>query len=349
MIFLGDIALPDNIKPNITRLPFGFKNIVVANLEGPIVPDNSSQIKDKKLFNGDNIFDLLKDLNIKVVSLANNHIFDYPNYYQNTINKLLLNDIKFTGAGENLEEASKPAIVVENGQEYALLSFGWDVIKCTYATDNSLGVNPLEIDSVTKGIKKTKIEYPDAKIIILNHWNYELEVYPQPMHRKLAQISIDLGVEAVIGHHSHCVQGIEIYKGKPIIYGLGNWYIPDGVFFNGKLKYPQISKKQIAVEIDEDKLIVHEFEYNPLNNSIEYKQTSKIEECEMIKNLTPFNGMNHEEYYRWFRVNRRKKRGLPIFYDYDKRMKNIFYKEMIKLRQNGIELLLKFRLKNGPS
>ena len=61
------------------------------------------------------------------------------------------------------------------------------------------------------------------RIIAFMHWNTELELYPQPLDRELSHALIDLGVFAVIGCHAHRVQGYEIYKGHPIVYGLGNF------------------------------------------------------------------------------------------------------------------------------
>ena len=73
-----------------------------------------------------------------------------------------------------------------------------------------------------KCIENTRKNYPNAKIITLPHWNYELELYPQPMHRELARLMVDAGAEGVFGHHPHCVNGIEYYKDAPIVYSLGN-------------------------------------------------------------------------------------------------------------------------------
>lgn len=51
-----------------------------------------------------------------------------------------------------------------------------------------------------------------------------MELYPQPFDRELSKVLIDLGVYAVLGCHAHRVQQIEFYKGRPIVYGLGNFY-----------------------------------------------------------------------------------------------------------------------------
>ena len=349
MIFLGDIALPRRIKPKITYLPDCFSAPAIANLEGAIVHNDSHYYTNEtKLYNHESVIDFLIQLNVKVVSLGNNHITDIPEAFNNTKKLLRENGIGYCGAGHSIEEARKAAVLKEGGKTYAFLSFGWDIVKCKYVNKHKLGVNPLEKDNLIKSIKKTKNLYPNAKIIILPHWDYELELYPQPMHRELAKNAIDAGADAIFGHHTHCVQGIEFYKKKPIVYGLGNWFIPDGVYFKGKLKFPQISKDQIAIEWNNLDLICHKFLYNSDNQEIKYIESYSIEESSYIKELTPFNGMNQKEYLQWFKKNRRKKKGLPVFSDNDSIYIYSAKKIWVQIRQKIIDILLKLAIKKGP-
>ena len=93
MIFIGDIALPKGVTPKIDYLPECFTQPVVANLEGVIAIKDSVSLKEKKLFNDEEVLGFLKRLNVKVVSLANNHITDIPDSFENTKRLLDLNDI----------------------------------------------------------------------------------------------------------------------------------------------------------------------------------------------------------------------------------------------------------------
>ncbi len=72
------------------------------------------------------------------------------------------------------------------------------------------------------------------------------------MHRNISRDLIDLGVAGVVGCHSHCPQGAEFYKGKPIAYGLGNFYLPSNCYFNGKLVFPSFSKETYALKVNDD-------------------------------------------------------------------------------------------------
>ena len=129
----------------IKNLPACFKNqSVVANLEGAIVHDARSFLSECKVFNSEDVLPFIKNLNIKVVSIGNNHITDATFAFSHTCNCLKPNEISCCGAVMNRKDASKPAMITENGVTYAFLSFGWDVISCKYVSDGVLGVNPLE-------------------------------------------------------------------------------------------------------------------------------------------------------------------------------------------------------------
>jgi len=345
MIFIGDIALPKGVTPKIDYLPECFTQPVIANLEGAIAIKNSASTKDMKLFNDEDVLSFLKQLNVKVVSLGNNHITDIAGSFENTKKLLDNNDIAYCGAGYSLDEASKAAILKEEEKTYAFLSFGWDVISCEYVGKYDLGVNPLEKDNVVKCIKNVKKAYPEAEIIILPHWDYELEVYPQPMHRELARIAIDAGADAIFGHHSHCVQGIEFYKSKPIIYGLGNWFIPDGVYSNGRSRFPEYSRTQVAIEWEDKNIICHWFEYEPNEHKLRYLKSEDLKESLYMKEISCFTNMSISEYIKWFKKNRKKKRLLPIYKYNDSYLANKFKNFWVISRQKIITALFKLGLK----
>lgn len=350
MIFIGDIAVTKDVNPKIVNLPEVFKlNTVIANLEGSIVPNNAVTTKETKLFNDISVVRFLENLNVKVVSLGNNHITDVPEAFQNTKEILDRKKIAWCGAGDNLEEASYPAIINIDNEQLAFLSFGWNVISCIYAEKKKVGCNPLSTEWVLECINNTKKNYPNAKIIVLPHWNYELELYPQPMHRELARLMIDAGAEGVFGHHPHCVNGIEYYKNAPIVYSLGNWFIPDGVYFDNRLRFPNIAKLQLAVEWNGKELICHWFEYKPENQAIEFIESLPVDECKRIKELTPYYDMDNATYIKWFKRNRRKKKGLPIYKYANSSYRNTINTKWVLTRQRAIKLLLKLRVKSAPN
>ena len=74
------------------------------------------------------------------------------------------------------------------------------------------------------------------------HWNYDMETMPFPMHVCLSRNLIDAGASGVIGSHSHVPHAVEVYKGKPIAYRLGNFYLPSGIYFDGNVPHMLTSK-----------------------------------------------------------------------------------------------------------
>ena len=172
------------------------------------------------------------------------------------------------------------------------------------------------------------------------HWNIELERYPQPAHRQLAFSVIENGANAVIGHHPHCVGGFEMYQNCPIAYSLGDWWIPHGVFFDGKLSFPDYTLPQIAFEWDIDRQpVLHWFEYERETHSISYRQSQFLESDAQPSDHTPFAGLSHKAYKKWFRRHRVKRKGLPIYYDFSATLRNGLRDRFIGGRHVAISLI----------
>ena len=180
------------------------------------------------------------------------------------------------------------------------------------------------------------------------HWDYELEIYPMPMHRQLAHRAIEWGADAVIGTHPHCVQGIEIHRGAPIVYSLGNWLFPHGIFINGKLSFPECALRQLAFEWNSKskEMICHWFDFDSIINQINFVGSEKAEESELISKLTFFKGFSHAEYVGWFTKNRKKRLLLPVYKSSNSKVSNLFRDWWIVLRGHLIDLLLKHNSKD---
>lgn len=84
MIFLGDIAIPEGIDIVIENLDLFHGKNVIANLEGLITSTDNVSIEDNKLFSNKIVVKILKELNVNVVSLANNHVTDVPDAWEET-------------------------------------------------------------------------------------------------------------------------------------------------------------------------------------------------------------------------------------------------------------------------
>lgn len=316
MIFLGDVAHPFSTPPDWSALGavVGGKP-VVANLEGAFV-NSTEGLRERKLFNHISVVTTLEAVDVKVLCLANNHITDVERGVQVTRRILAENNMLAVGAGTP-EEAASPVFMTCGDREYAFLAFGWSTIECVPARSGRAGVNPLKPSTVLRAIRRLREQRPSTVIVAMFHWNMELERYPQPAHRQLAFAAIDAGANAIIGHHPHCVGGFEIYKGCPVAYSLGDWWIPQGVFLNGALEFPDYTLRQVALEWEFGKsTVLHWFNYSREGHGIEYDYSETLIDALDIPDHTPFWRQSREEYERWFRRNRVKRKALPVYYDY---------------------------------
>ena len=194
----------------------------------------------------------IKDMGFDVVSLANNHVWDLGEEgLKNTIEILKANGIKYCGAGMDIEEASKPAIIEKDGIRIAILAY------CMYgskylgyvelAGDGKAGINPLDIDKVVDDIKNAKKMFD--KVIVLPHWGREYRYDPLPNCVTMAKRMIDSGADAVLGSHTHQMQPFLKYKGKPICFSMGNFLFPDFYMYPPRpIWYPASKESVVGIE-----------------------------------------------------------------------------------------------------
>jgi hypothetical protein len=348
MIFLGDVAVPFVAKPKISAMPWGATEPVIANLEGAY--SAAREVPTWQLCNSSITEEVIQRCGITAVTLANNHIMDMGTNLRGTYEWLSRQNVGYFGAGDNFREASAPIFLDDNGHRIGLIGFGWHVIGCRPASVNSAGCNRLDPAHVLASVDHFFHNHSDAKLILFMHWDYELETYPQPMHRQLAHSAIDRGVSAVIGCHSHCIQGIEYYRDAPIVYGLGNWFLSEGVFKKGALRFPEISKMQIAFEWKNDRLLdrVHLFRFDADREELTLVKSSAVLEMEEVTMMSQFVDMSHSEYVAWFRENRRKRKLLPVYKDYRSARLNSIFDFAVWTRQKVIEAAVQLNLKRGP-
>lgn len=154
------------------------------------------------------------------VTLANNHFRDYGDEgVMNTIDACNAMGIDTVGGGKNLQEAS--AILYKQIGEQTLAVINCCEHEFSIATDNHGGANPLNPVQQHYAIKEAK-EKADYVLVIV-HGGHEHWQLPSPRMVETYQFFIDAGADAVVNHHQHCYSGFEVYNGKPIFYGLGNF------------------------------------------------------------------------------------------------------------------------------
>ena len=338
MYFLADFA---SYKNNIEINGLNEGETILLNCEGYLV-ENIVSLNDS-VFNNVNLYnELSKKFNI-ILNLSNNHTMDIPTGVSQSISLSKKYKIPTVGGGHNLKEACEAYIFFEDNLEIAIISAGWDIIGCKSATYSSEGVAPLDSTRLLQQVKDENEK--GRKVVVYLHWDYELEVYPQPTHRYLAKQLIDHGADIIVGCHSHCLQGFEKYKNKYIFYGLGNSVFDEEYYFNGKLKFPEFCKVGLAVQwdVETNGVLVSKTIYK--DDTLVFDDFRKPENDNELMALSNFSKLNHLEYVEKIKKNRRKKNLLPIFHEMDTTFSYQVKKAFLNLRAFIIKKMFLLGLK----
>ncbi len=230
---VGDILLDRGIRMIMEKrgkdYPFkeisdylSSRDLVLGNLEGPL-SNRGEPLKKKYIFRGDpSCLESFREMGLNCISLANNHIMDYGDLaLMDTIDYLKSAGLYPFGAGKNQEEALKPIIINKNGLVLSFFaSLGYPLRIDGVASEVS-GPCQVGLDEFIFTIKEIRDQVDF--IIVSLHWGFEYEPLPHSHQIEFAHQLIDNGVDLIIGHHPHVIQGIERYRGKYILYSLGNF------------------------------------------------------------------------------------------------------------------------------
>lgn len=176
---------------------------------------------------------LLRQLGVDAVSLANNHVYDYGKQaFLDTLSTLESNGIKYTGGGKDSKEAKKPVYFESKGKTIAVIAAtrAEKYILTPAAGKHSPGVfRTYDDKAYCRAIRRAK-KKADV-VIAFVHWGTEYSTKLETAQTSQAKDYINAGADVVVGAHTHCLQGVGSYKGKPILYSLGNYW------FNEKTLY----------------------------------------------------------------------------------------------------------------
>lgn len=196
-------------------------DLSITNLESPVIdkgepiPKTGPNLKSPLSTLG-----VLKEAGFNLVSLANNHIMDYgAEGLKSTLKNCQEQEIKTVGAGVSLQEAIQPAIIEMNGVDFAIINIAENEFGTT--VDDTPGCHPLDPVRNYYAIQEAA-QRADYVIVIVHggHEHYEL---PSPRMKRTYRFFVDAGANAVVGHHTHCISGYELYKEAPIFYSIGNF------------------------------------------------------------------------------------------------------------------------------
>lgn len=268
MGFVGDVFVnrsnPAEVFSRMREI-LAVPHIVFGNLEGPYadharpVPSASPTIVRGMAHN----LDIFADVGFNVMSMANNHIVDagFEAMLENRT-RLRARGVKTCGAGDSLVDAHEPAILQADGLRIAFLAYActfpmgyeahsnvpgiaamraYNFWREPYPTMYSPGIYPLvttlpdEVDlaMLTDDIRKAR-ERADL-VVSSFHWgDYTSRFHLTDHETRTARYCIDQGADLVLGHHHHTLRGMEWYKGKPIMYGLGHFVFDMSLNFSNE-------------------------------------------------------------------------------------------------------------------
>jgi hypothetical protein len=197
-------------------------DIAIANFENP-APDQFRYHTSGTNFSADpKLIAGLANAGIDWVGLANNHIRDAgATGVLQTIANLRERGIAAGGAGKDIAAARKPSILEAGGTKVALLAY--DTIARGYtAGPDRAGSARMSAGVVKADVAKARMAGAQV-VIVFPHWGTEYDPTPFRGQQTLARAALDAEADIVIGNHAHWAGAMEVYKGKPIWYALGNF------------------------------------------------------------------------------------------------------------------------------
>lgn len=234
LLFCGDVMLDWGIRELVEKEGHGYplrriRGFLSAfdyrffNLECPISDEGEPHVDKKYIFKVPSpMVSVLTEGGFNGAMLANNHMSDFGNIaLLGTISNLNSAGILTAGAGIDADIASLPVLVERNGISVAVFSCTTLAHRYAYATANSPGVARASLEAVRRSIERFR-RFADVAVVNI-HWGDEYTNYPSEEQVELGRELVDAGADAVIGHHSHVYQGVEVYRGRPIVYSLGNF------------------------------------------------------------------------------------------------------------------------------
>ena len=307
LIEIGEPVFSDSVIRQIKSVDYAMVNFECAIIDHAMKPISKC---GPHLGCTKKAVSVLKTAGFNGVTLANNHFRDYGNEGVTcTISELDKAGLDYVGGGNNIKEATDILFKQINGKTIAFISVCEN--EFSIADNNRGGSAPLDTIDVFYRINaaRDKADY----VVVIVHGGHEHFQYPSLRMKKLYRFFVESGADAVVNHHQHCYSGSEYYRGKPIIYGLGNFCFDHpkkrgGIWNEGymvilditdsKIKYElipyvQCDLKPIVELMDGDKLQNFRVSFQSISETIADDERLYAVNQEFIKRrssalLTPF-------------------------------------------------------------
>lgn len=267
--FTGDILLDRGVRQFVEHRSvdklfspfvdsvFQSSDLVVANLECPATKIRQPAFKQYIFRAEPEWLQTLKAHGITHLNLANNHSVDQGRIgLADTKKNIQETGMIPVGAGDNMQEAAQPVLLASTPRNvYLLTSLQMPLENFSYLPDKT-SVSHEDLDSLKTRVRQLKETDPCCYIIVSLHWGGEHTLRPVPLQRQLAHQLIDAGVDALICHHTHTLQTIEQYQGKPIYYSIGNFIFDQKKPINSKACMVKVTIKKESSHIETIPIVI---------------------------------------------------------------------------------------------
>lgn len=302
-------SVTDGAKPALRNADVVFGNLECVLAEGGEPRSDKLCLQGSPLYAG-----VLRAAGFDVVSVANNHSFDFgPEDFERMAQALRLVGIGPVGAGKNQAEARRPVKLTRNGLRFVFLAYSdAGTGGLNEAGAETPGAAPYEIEGVLNDIDRRR---PEADVLVVSvHWGEEHVPYPAPWQVRDARRMIDAGATLVLGHHSHIFQGIERYRRGLIAYSLGNFLASDIRWAGPARSYAydlrEIDREGIVLRCDLTRWGVRSFDCLPIRVQedgrvflCEGKRAEEIR-AKLAERSAPLALDDYEGFWRKFRMER---------------------------------------------
>jgi len=267
--FTGDILLDRGVRQFVEHRSgdklfspfvdsvFQSSDLVVANLECPVTKIRQPAFKQYIFRAEPEWLQTLKAHGITHLNLANNHSVDQGRIgLADTKKNIQEAGMIPVGAGDNMQEAAQPVLLASTPRNvYLLTSLQMPLENFSYLPDKT-SVSHEDLDSLKTRVQQLKETDPCCYIIVSLHWGGEHTLRPVPLQRQQAHQLIDAGVDALICHHTHTLQTIEQYQGKPIYYSIGNFIFDQKKPINSKACMVKVTIKKESSHIETIPIVI---------------------------------------------------------------------------------------------
>ena len=299
----------------------------VLNWEGSFEPRKKSRLKKAVNLNFSEIaIDLPKN---SLLCLSNNHVHDFGQEGLDlTIAKIEEKGFNWFGLQSNSAIYDNYKIINIKNVKICFISFGCKREECITPGNSFKGVPHLEksnIDNTLESIKDVNYDL----LICYCHAGYEFEYYPLPLHVGLSRYLVDNGCDLVYFSHTHTFQPYEVYNGKHIFYGLGNFY-----FSSLRTFYPAVCDDGLAIEVDIQGKEIKGFKSIDIIFNRDSEKTTYNQKSDYFKNHVLGYSSLVEYSADYSKIRTRKKNPRPIMF-YNKTISNtlkyIFWLSIVKI------------------